>query len=333
MKRHIAIAFAIVAAAVPAQSATFRFTNPQTQQSLQEAATILRTVADLPQVSLDAAQSSLTFQGPQTQTDMGQWILLQLSQTGNESATLEYKSPAGDDVVRVNFLANVTGPQPTQELLTVLRTVADIQKIFNFTSRNAVVVRAKSTDIAFAEWIIDQLNLPSSQKPDATPRVYPDVTPHNLVARVNYLTNIPGTRETQQLLTVLRTVGTIAKVFTYTSPHAFVLRASAADMDRAEWLIQELDQPSAPANAGAQTYQTPGADDVTRIFFLTNASEQQLNAALSAIRTETKNNKAFFMGAPAAVVVRGTADQVEAAVETMAHHNGLAMTRTATHGD
>jgi len=147
MKTSFALAFFLVSARAHAQTGAFHFTSPQTQQSMQEAATIIRTVADVPQVSIDTSQSTLTFEGPQTQIDMAEWILGQLNQTGNESTPAEYKSTAGDDVVRVNFLANVTGPQPMQELLTVLRTVADIAKIFNFTSRQAVVVRAKMADI------------------------------------------------------------------------------------------------------------------------------------------------------------------------------------------
>jgi len=32
-----------------------------------------------------------------------------------------------------------------QEMLTVLRTVVDVQKVFNYTAQNALVVRARPT--------------------------------------------------------------------------------------------------------------------------------------------------------------------------------------------
>jgi hypothetical protein len=323
MKKLLAVAF--IAAMAYGQDGVFHFTSPQTKQGLQEAATIVRTVADVPQLSIDETQSTLTMHAAPAQLAIAQWILSQLDTPGNESAVLEYKSPAADDVVRVNFLANVTEPRPMQELLTVLRTVADIAKVFNYNSRHALVLRAKSADMAFAEWIIDQLNLPANQKLDASPRVYPGVTAFNQVARVNYLDNISSQQGMMEMLTVLRMVGEIAKVFNYTSLHAMVLRAPDSDVARAEWMIQELHQPAGQQNAGAQVYQTPGADDVTRVFFLSNATPQGLNAAISAIQSETKNRKVFYMNAPAAVVVRGTADQIEAAVQVMAQRNGLAM--------
>jgi hypothetical protein len=333
--KHFSLAavtlFLVSAAPAQTTEGSYHFTTPQTAQSIQEAATIVRTVVQAPKVSVDAAQQTITFEAPEPQVAMAQWVLGQLDHTGNESTVLEYKSPSGDDVMRVNFLANVTGPQQVQEVLTVLRTVADIAKIFNFTSRKAIVIRAKPADLAFAEWLMDQLNLPVGQKLDATPRVYTGaitgygpMAKMTMTARVNYLTNVNSVQSLQEMLTVLRTVGTIMKVFNYSSLHALALSGPDADIARAEWLIGELNQPAGAQPAGTQIYETPGADDLTRVFFLSNASSQQLNAATAAIRSDVKTRKVFYMTTPAAVVVRGTADQIAAAVQVMAQRNGLA---------
>jgi hypothetical protein len=326
MKSFLALLFIGVSAYAQPADGTFHFTSPQTRQSMQEAATILRTVADLPKVSIDDSTASLTFQGPAPQVGMAEWILRQLDTPGNENALLEYKAP-DEYVVRVNFLAHVNAARPMQEMLTVLRTVADVQRIFNFTSRQAIVMRAKPSDMAFAEWIVDQLNVPADQKPDGAPRVYPNVTPHNMVARVNYLAYTTGSRNEQALLSVMRNVADIAKIFNYSAPGALILRAPESDIARAEWLIQELDQPAGPQNAGTQVYRSATADDVTRVFFLANATEQQLNAALAAVRTDAKISKLYYTVSPAALVVRGTTDQVNAAEQTVARRNGLALLR------
>ncbi len=151
---------------------TFHFTSPQTQQTLQEAATILRTVADLPQVSIDASLATITFHGPGDKVAMAEWMLGELDRSGGETAVHEYKMAAGE-VVRVNFLTNVPNGQAMQEVLTVARTVADLQKIFNYTARQAIVLRGTDGDIAFAEWILDQLNLPRATVARCnTPRRY-----------------------------------------------------------------------------------------------------------------------------------------------------------------
>jgi type II secretory pathway component GspD/PulD (secretin) len=304
---------------------TFHFTTAPTPQSLQEAATILRTVADIRQVSIDAAQATINFRGAGDKVALARWALTQLDTPGNETALHEYPL-AGGEVARVNFLTNLPTAREIQEALTVLRTVADIQKIFNYTARQAIVIRGNEADVAFAEWIVDQLNQPAPSKPDATPREYtlPTNSTSGNVARVNYLSNARTDQGVQEILTTLRTVGQIMKIFTYRGQWALVLRGSEGDIARAEWLIQNLDQPAGQPNAGTHSFSAPGADDVTRIFYMTHATPQGLQTALTAIRSGAKIQRAFSTTAPATVVVRGTADQVEAAAQIIAAGNGLA---------
>jgi general secretion pathway protein D len=65
-----------------------------------------------------------------------------------------------EQVVKVFYLSNVTAPQEMQEMLTVLRTVVDVQKIFSFTSQNALVVRAEADTMALVEKLIADLDKP-----------------------------------------------------------------------------------------------------------------------------------------------------------------------------
>jgi hypothetical protein len=324
----------LLATAAFAQTAgvdgTFHFTSPQTPPSLQEAAIILRTVADIPQVSVDGSLATLTFNGPADKVAMGQWMLGELDRPGGETALHEY-TMANGEVARVNFLTNVQTPQGMQEMLTVLRTVADLQKIFSYSSRQAIVLRGKESEIAFGEWIVDQLNQPAQQKPDAAPREYTITdNPHPRIGnavRVNYLTNVTTPRGMQEMLTALRTVGEIQKIFSYTNQHAFVLRGNDSDIARAEWLIQNLDQQPGQQGAGTHVFNAPTGDDVTKIFYVANATPQGLQTAVASIRTEAKVRRVFSTTAPSAVVVRGTSDQVEAAAQIIAAGNGLALLR------
>lgn len=63
-----------------------------------------------------------------------------------------------EQVVKVFYLSNVTAPQEMQEMLTVLRTVVDVQKIFSFTSQNALIVRAEADTMALVEKLIADLD-------------------------------------------------------------------------------------------------------------------------------------------------------------------------------
>ena len=63
-----------------------------------------------------------------------------------------------EQVVKVFYLSNVTAPQEMQEMLTVLRTVIDVQKVFSFTSQNALIVRCEADTMALVEKLISDLD-------------------------------------------------------------------------------------------------------------------------------------------------------------------------------
>ncbi len=207
--------------------------------------------------------------------------------------------------------------------MTILRTVADVQKVYTVSTNHAIVLRGPEWQVAFAEWIIEQLDKPSQQKPDSAPHEFtvggPDFRGMGHEARVNFLSNMTSRQQGQELLTVLRTVGDVQKVFSYTPGHAFVLRAGDADLQRAEWLIQQLDLP--PGQASGVTSLTAQNGDVTRVFRLRNTTPQAIQTAVSGVRLELNIKKIFPTYTPTNIIVRGTADQIAATSMWLAVHN------------
>jgi hypothetical protein len=312
----------------PAANVTskYHFTTPQTPESLNEAVTLVQHVASVPQVSVDISAATLHFTGPAEATDFAAWLLPRIDRAaGNGTFVQQYKL-TGDYVGRVNFLVNVEKPQETQELLTVLRTVADVQYIYPFTSNHALVMRGKDWEMSFAEWIIEQLDQPIQAKPDPATREFtvggPDYRGMGHGARINFLANMTSPLQAQELLTVVRTVSDIQKVFSYSARHALVLRAGDTDLKRAEWIIQQLDAP-ATQPAGNRTFTVPSGDDVTRVFPLHDATRQWIQSAVTSLRSEYKIMKLFPTMAPANIVVRGTSEQIAAAATWLTTHNAL----------
>jgi hypothetical protein len=304
---------------------TYHFTTPLTQQGLQEAATIVQSVALAAQVSVDSSTATFTFSGPADAVNFAEWVLPRIDKAAGDNTPHEYRLPSGD-TGRVKFVPNVQSAHDIQELLTILRTVADVQRVYTFTSNHAIVLRGPHWEIAFADWIIDQINQPVQQRPDPTPREFtvggPDFRGMGHGARLNFLTGMTSQRQTQELLTVLRTVGDIVKVFSYATGHALVLRAGDTDLQRAEWIIAQLDLPAGQAS-GAATFTASAGDDVTRTFHLRDATADWLQTAVTAMRTELKIKKVFPTTAPPNIVVRGTTDQIAAAMTWMTSHNAL----------
>jgi general secretion pathway protein D len=68
-----------------------------------------------------------------------------------------------EQVVKVFYLQNVGVQAELNEAVTVLRTVADIQKVFTSTPLNAIVIRASADKIPLAEKLIAAIDKPKSE--------------------------------------------------------------------------------------------------------------------------------------------------------------------------
>lgn len=68
-----------------------------------------------------------------------------------------------DWVVKVFYLNNVTSQQELQEVVTAIRTVAEIQKIFTYQAQNAIIVRGEADKVALAEKMISDLDKPKGE--------------------------------------------------------------------------------------------------------------------------------------------------------------------------
>ncbi len=68
-----------------------------------------------------------------------------------------------EQVVKIFYLKNVVQTTELQELLTTLRTVTDIQKIYQYTNQSALIVRCAADKMLLAEKIIADLDKPRNE--------------------------------------------------------------------------------------------------------------------------------------------------------------------------
>jgi general secretion pathway protein D len=68
-----------------------------------------------------------------------------------------------EQVMKVFYLNNINTPQELQEIVTTIRSVADLQRIFVYNAQNAIIARGEADRIALAEKIINDLDKPKSE--------------------------------------------------------------------------------------------------------------------------------------------------------------------------
>jgi len=317
--RFLIMAFAL-SAAFGQTNRVFQLTQDENKQELEEIATVLRGTGDIQQVSLDDIKRTLTVEGTAGQIAMADWLVRQmdLPANGEFSGLHQYRPPAGsDDVVRMFYLTHTSTAQQVQEIVTTVRSVADIRRVFVYNALNAVAVRGTGPQISLAAWLVDQLNQPASV---AAPAPHEYKLPGDDMVRVFELTSPQTPQQLQEIVTLLRAVGDIPRLFLYNARRAVALRGTAEQVALAAWLVSELDKPvsgqaAARDSAASDEYRlSSGADNLVRVFYLANSqSPQDLHKVMVQVRTTARIPRLFIYSPLGALAVRGTVSQVATA--------------------
>ena len=238
----------------------FHFMHTQTAQGFQEIATVMRTVAGIRQLSVVAAPRALALRGTADQVALAEWLFHELDkpagwqpvQQAQNSVMHEYRVPgSSDDAVQVFYLAHTQTAQELQEIVTAIRVIADIQRIFPCNVPRTLALRGTAAQAALAQWLVGELDKPTGGAPldqqggNSVAHEYRVPGNGDDVVRVFYLAHTETPQGLQEIATAIRTVTDLQRVFTYNATKALTLRGTADRIALAAKLISETDQPTA----------------------------------------------------------------------------------------
>lgn len=295
-----------------ADSRLFEFKTAETVQQMQEMATVIRSIGDIREVSVDAEGKRFSMRGSAGQIALAEWLFNELDKPAStqppaDTAAREYRiDDSPESVVRVFYLPGGLTIQQFQEMATLTRTITEARRAFTYNTARALVLRGTPEQIATAEWLLKQLSHDQTGSPEF--RV-PETSDE--FVRVFYLPNTRTVQDFQEVATLVRSIGEIRRLLTYNTTRAIALRGTAEQVALAGWLTQELDGPSAPHTASPQ-YQIAGKNDgVVKVFYLRNSdSVQSFQQAAQFIRSTTQIRRAFTYNGPRALALRGTATEI-----------------------
>lgn len=240
--------------AEPTVDRTFHFTTGPSARDLQEIATVLRTVAQIRTLSVDAAAPSISVSGNSGDIALADWTIQALDQPARplapekqirDSAVHEYRVPgAKDDVVRMFYLTDINTPQSMQELLTVLRTVGAIQRVFNYTTPLALAVRGTTAQIALSTWIISELDQPSTGQTEGIHQ-FESGDANFPVVRAFYLAH-RSPKDIQDTLSALRATVHIQRAFSHTARAVVIIAGSPGQVEDAARMVAARDRGVTP---------------------------------------------------------------------------------------
>ncbi|HXJ39724.1 MAG TPA: hypothetical protein VNH18_10630 [Bryobacteraceae bacterium] len=233
--RSIPALMAIASMSVWAEDRTVRISNPPNEQGFQQLATVVRTVGQIRNVAVDPSKATFTFEGDPGELATCEWLLRSMDkprgwtpsvQDVSNPASREFRpASGGDDLIRIWYLRSAGSPRDVQEILTILRTVADVRMVMNFGPELGLALRGNAATMDMADWLLSKIDVSAGEGPG---EVYIGKGAPEDMAQVLYLNPARTPQELQNLIGTVRTTGHVNKVFSRTSPPMIAVRGTPA---------------------------------------------------------------------------------------------------------
>lgn len=301
-------------------SRTFHLTTVLYPAGLNEIATILRTVGGIRQIAGDPAKFNITVTGSEQDLALAAWLVEQLDSTHPEPA--EFAIPGSNDVVNILYAANTPTQTGLNELVTSIRAVIDVPRIFTYSQPHGIVMRMTASKAPLAQWLVHQLDVAADDQNRWQPHQYSLPGTPDQEVKVVYLIHQGQPANLNEMVSTIRTVCDIQAIFTRSQPQGIAFRSTVAQAQLADWLFQQLDaEPDNQMRAQSHEYVLPGtADGVTRVYYLNTADLRDIIVALRSELSE-EHPRMFTCTQHKAVAVRGTPDMMAVADRVIKQHD------------
>jgi len=211
---------------------------------------------------------------------------------------------------RVFRLTQHESSQELEEIASLLQATAEVQHVSSDEMVSSVAVEGTVTQIAVADWLLHQLDLPANG-PLSSVHEYRPVSGGDDVVRVLYASHASTMEQVQEICAAVQVLSHFQKWFgVYNTLKALVLRGTARQISLAAWLVDQLDDPANVADPSVHEYKVAD-DDVARVFDLTNGqTSQQLQEIVVIIRSVGDVSWVNGCNERHAIVMRNKAERV-----------------------
>ena len=241
-------------------------------------------------------------------------------------------SVAFGQTTRVFRLTQNETKQELEEIATVLREAAEVQQVSMDEMVSSVAVEGTVGQVAMAEWLLHQLDLPANG-PFSGVHEYRPAGGGDDVVRVLYASHTSTMEQLQGICAAVQVLAHFQKGFrSYGALKALVVRGTDQQVSLAAWLVDQLDNPANVADSSPHEYKVAD-DDVARVFYLTHAhTVQQLQEIGVIIRSVGDVSWVNSCSELHAIVMRNKAERVALAAWLVNELDRPVRGRTAKRG-
>ena len=222
---------------------TLHFTQLQTGPQFAEAATVIRSIGEIRDLTVDAAQRTTTLQGDPEQAALADWLFSRLdraagSMTKLDAGQLDFRPAQGsDDMVRVFYFKNPVPIPEIQRMTTVIRSLTEIRRAFLSNAAGAFVVRGTAEQMDVARWLVEALDQPAFVNGANQYRIT-DAAGEDTI-RLFTVPKVGSEEELQNFASELRMATQMRRVFTYYPLRVIAVRSTPVQIELAARLVNK----------------------------------------------------------------------------------------------
>lgn len=245
----------------PKRDSTVTLTNIPTAQTIKDMTGMVKSIADVMDVSFDEAHSAFALRAPENQLDLAAWLLhaadkpagwQPAAQDSGSAADREYQLQPGGDriedrepITRIYYLQN-SSPRDALEIQTVIRVVGEIRRLTGCDPLHMIVLRGTAAEVDLGDWMIQKLDLPASANASVLQSGNPEANTFKLPARpdgvedsvrVFYLDPKTSAADIHNLTGKIRQTTNTLSVFSKTSPPTIVVRGSSVPLAQTQQIL------------------------------------------------------------------------------------------------
>jgi hypothetical protein len=215
----------------------FYLSDFKTPQELQEAATLVRAITEIPRLFTLTVPRAIVARGTAEQMKAAEWILPDFTRSGSDTVGREHRmTGVSEGVVRIFHLKPTLAIQELQEVATLVRSISEIRRLFTFNPTRAIAVRGTPEQIQLAQWLVTQLDKPaaSTSAPGDFRMLNGDIV------KIFYLPSAESPAQLQQIAVKVRQTTAVPRLFTYNAPKAMAIRGTSTQIEEAARMVKEL---------------------------------------------------------------------------------------------
>jgi hypothetical protein len=230
-------------------------------------------------------------------------------------------SAQAPEQTRAFSFVNTSSPRQMQEVMNAIRAIAEVRDATADPTQRLLTVGGSEAQLGLTAWLFADLDQPAGHPSELVVRASSFADPRASDVRIYQPAHVSGAPQLQELVNALRSVAEIQRVVVISETSAIVVRGTAEQGAFADWLVGEIDRAAAGGAQGVRNYSYDSGNLIpavapktsVRIYYPAQIrSAPDLQEALNGLRTIGDLQRAVIFTAPAAIVLRGSAEQAAA---------------------